>query len=151
MRGEYHFQLQGWHNRCGPDPWEAQIFLNMETAVDGSPLALPSEASTLGHLFFYVGFIKNSLTPHYKELEQNLLDGLLTDLFESLASIDLDQPGLATPDINFFPLGPSDNFSLRNSPVAGDYSQDDGDDGKDEEGDMEGDGSKDEEGDSYED
>jgi hypothetical protein len=151
MRGEYRFQFQGWHDHCRPDPWETQIFLNIETAVDGSPSALPSEASTLRHLFFYVGLIKNSITPHYKELKQNLQDGLLTDLFESLASINSDQPDLSTPNINFFPLGPSDNFFLRNSPVSGDYSQDDGDDGKDEQGNEEGDGSEDEEGDSCED
>ena len=95
MRGEYHFQLQGWHDRCGPDPWEAQIFLNIQTNVDGSPLTLPSEASTLGHLFSYVQILINSFSQHYKEFEQHLEDGLLRDLFESLASID-EEPDLST-------------------------------------------------------
>ncbi|EDR02255.1 uncharacterized protein LACBIDRAFT_332618 [Laccaria bicolor S238N-H82] len=45
MRGEFHFQLQGWHDRCGPDPWEAQIFLNIET--DDRAFIGPNEGKSL--------------------------------------------------------------------------------------------------------
>lgn len=132
MRGEYNFQLEGWHDQCEHDPWEAQIFLNIETAVDGSPHASPSEASTLGHFFLYVQLLKKSLTQHYKEIKENLQDGLLTVLFKSLPSIN-GEPYLSTRNINFFTLGPSHNFSLRNSSAAEDHSRDNGDGcGKDE-------------------
>ena len=36
-----------WHDECGPDPWQAQIFLNIQTNVDGSPLTLLGNAFQL--------------------------------------------------------------------------------------------------------